>query len=237
VINCVNAKGKKFLSWLLNNKKISNFESIPKIPKMSLFQDKYRVESIRLHGYDYSKNGMYFVTVCTRDRRHLFGKIEKRTMILNQYGIIVEQCWHEISSHYSNFVADEFVVMPDHIHAIIIIKNDMESASVAGTEINIVETGFKPVSTDTPDTPNITRITDCHNNPLPPTKQQNHHGLPEFVRALKTFSARRINELRQTPGINIWQTGYYDHIIHSQNEYKRIKMYIRNNPNNWPLKT
>jgi putative transposase len=129
---------------------------------MSLFHDKYRVESIRLQGYDYSQNGMYFVTVCTNDRECLFGRIDNKKMVLNRYGAIIEQCWNDLPNHYPNFIQDEFVVMPDHIHAIIIINNDMETASVAGTEITVVETGFKPVSTDTTNTTdtNTTDITD-----------------------------------------------------------------------------
>ena len=115
-------------------------ESNPKIPKMSLFQDKYRVESIRLHGYDYSQNGMYFVTVCTNDRVCLFGRIDHKKMVLNQFGLIIEQCWEDLPNHYPNFIQDEFVVMPNHIHAIIIINNHLDPSS-------IVETGFKPVST------------------------------------------------------------------------------------------
>jgi putative transposase len=186
---------------------------------MSLFQNKYRVESIRLHGYDYSQNGMYFVTVCTNDRVYLFGRIDNRKMVLNRYGTIVVQCWNDLPNHYPNIILDEFVVMSNHIHGIIIIDNNLNTSSK-------VETGLKPVSTE------ITQIPDITNGHNPPKNHQNRHGLSEIVRALKTFSSRQINELRHTQGINIWQPGYYDHIIHSQNEYKRIKMYIRNNPNN-----
>ena len=90
---------------------------------MTLFRNKYRVESARLPGWDYSQNGIYFVTVCTHNRELLFGQIENEGMTLNPYGYIVEQCWFDLPNHYSNLVLDAFVVMPNHIHGILIIDN------------------------------------------------------------------------------------------------------------------
>jgi putative transposase len=153
-------------------------------------------QSIRLRGYDYSRPGAYFITVCIQDRKQkLFGDVVGGAMVENDYGKIVCQCWNDLPVHYPHIRLDEFVVMPNHVHGIVVIR---ASASVGA--------GLKPAPTN---------------------------GLPEIVRALKTFSARRINEIRQTPGIPVWQRNYYDHIIRDDKSRYFIRQYIRNNPANW----
>ncbi|PKL72573.1 hypothetical protein CVV26_00995 [Candidatus Kuenenbacteria bacterium HGW-Kuenenbacteria-1] len=77
--------------------------------------------SIRLKEYDYSQNGVYFITICTQNHECLFGKIENEKMILNEYGKIVKKDWLEIPNHFPNIILDKFIVMPNHIHGIIII--------------------------------------------------------------------------------------------------------------------
>ena len=119
--------------------------------------------SIRLKNYDYSQSGMYFVTICVQNGQCLFGQITNGKIILNEYGQTVQMVWNELPQHYSNVQLGEFVVMPNHVHGIIIITNDTDNA--------VVGAGLKPART----------------KPAP---------LPEIVRALKTFSARKINELR-----------------------------------------
>src|ERR1035437_1338664 len=75
--------------------------------------------SIRLKGYDYSQEGMYFITICVQDRECLFGEIVQQIMILNDAGKIAEQCWLSIPEHFPNAILHEYVVMPNHIHGII----------------------------------------------------------------------------------------------------------------------
>ncbi len=162
---------------------------------MTLYRNKYRVETTRLQNWDYASDGRYYITICTKKREQFLGKIEKGVMILNKRGRIVEQCWFDLEKHYHNLRLDAFVIMPNHIHGIMIIDNS-----------TIVETGFKPVST---------------------------HGIFEFVRAFKTFSSRRINELDNTPGRTRWQSRFHDHIIRYEREFIRIQQYIRDNPLSW----
>ena len=81
----------------------------------------HRRKSIRLQGYDYSQAGLYFITLCTHDRRPLFGEIVDRTMVLNTAGRIVEKCWCAIPDHFPRVTLDEFVVMPNHVHGIITV--------------------------------------------------------------------------------------------------------------------
>ena len=88
----------------------------------------------RLEGFDYSQNGYYFVTICTKNRKEYFGQVRDGGMILNQCGEIVRRCWFDLPNHYKNCASDEWIIMPNHIHGIVIIDND-------------VGTGFKPVPT------------------------------------------------------------------------------------------
>ena len=189
---------------------------------MTLYQHKYRIESTRLKGWDYKSNGSYFITICTKDRDHLFGYVENNKMVFNQYGTIVNQCWFDLPNHYQNIRLDAFIVMPDHVHGIIIIDNHNFMDNQYCID---VETGLKPVSTFIPNQSII---------PIDSTNQlSKRHGLFEIVRAFKTFSGRRINELRLSSGKPVWQSRFHDHIIRDENEYFRIRQYIINNPNHY----
>jgi putative transposase len=83
----------------------------------------HKRKSIRLKGYDYSQQGMYFVTVCTHDHHFLFGQIAEERMILNNAGRFANKCWLEIPEHFPHVALDEFIVMPNHIHGIVIIND------------------------------------------------------------------------------------------------------------------
>jgi len=119
-------------------------------------------------------------------------------MLLNEFGQIVTKCWYDLTNHYAEITLDAFIVMPNHIHCIIVINND-------------VGAGFKPAPTD------------------------KRHGLSEIVRAFKAFSSRYINQIRNTPGIPVWQRNYYEHVIRTEKELDQIREYIVNNPIQWEL--
>jgi REP element-mobilizing transposase RayT len=84
------------------------------------------------------------------NRECLFGEIENGKMMPNKYGEILENCWNDLPNHYPNLKLDQFAVMPNHVHGIIIIENDNNTVDYPNT---VVETGLKPVSTETPETP------------------------------------------------------------------------------------
>jgi putative transposase len=90
---------------------------------------KHHRRSIRLKDYDYSQDGAYFVTICVHNRESLFGKIANEKMILNDVGKIAEQCWCEIPQHYPNVILDKYIVMPNHVHGILIIDNPSVGAN------------------------------------------------------------------------------------------------------------
>lgn len=85
------------------------------------FKNKYRIPSARLQGYDYSQIGLYFVTICTKNRFPYFGIIKNGEMQLSKIGTTAYNCWLEIPNHFPHVSLDEFVIMPNHIHGIICI--------------------------------------------------------------------------------------------------------------------
>lgn len=175
-----------------------------------------RRRSLRLKGYDYSRAGAYFVTVCTTDRGPLFGEIVDDALVENPYAKIVRRCWDALPNHYPHVTLDAFVIMPNHVHGIVVL-NDVPDGTVGANRM--VGSGFKPAPTG---------LGNAVETGAPP-----RHGLPEIARALKTYSARGINALRGTPGTAVWQRSYYEHVIRNEHALRRIREYIVSNPRNW----
>ena len=169
--------------------------------------------ALRPRDHDYARAGAYFVTLCAVARRCLFGEVVEGEMRLNAWGRIVQTCLDELPAHYPNLTLDVAVVMPNHVHAIFMLSGDPR----------VVGAGLKPAPTD------LATATD---DPSLGTHAR-VHGLPEIVRALKTFSARQINHDRGTPGATVWQRNYYDHIIRNEAELDRARGYIATNPARW----
>ena len=189
------------------------------------FQGKYRIDSIRLNDFDYSKNGAYFVTICTRNNEYILGNVNNQLMNMTRQGEIVKECWLALPLHYCNCTLDEFIVMPNHVHGVVIINNDIIETSfkqdniVAETGLKpdkvVVETGLKPVSTA--------------------GRVAKPYSLSEIIRGFKTFSARKVNEYQNTRGKPFWQERFYDRIVRNEEELNRIRRYIVENPLKWEL--
>jgi REP element-mobilizing transposase RayT len=364
---------------------------------MTYDPQRHHRRSIRLKGYDYTQPGAYFITICTHGRECLFGEIIDGEMHLNEAGQIVVQTWQDLPNHVPNVQLDAFVVMPNHVHGIIIItdragvvgtgseavRTTMGSGSAAGsvgagsvgagsvgagsepapttttapgsaagsgpttgpgstmgsgpttgpgstmgsgpttgpgstmgsgpttgpgstmgsgpttgpgstmgsgpttgpgsttgsgpttgpgstmgsgpttgpgstmgsgpttgpgstmgsgptagpgptTGSDPVGAGSEPAPTEpAPTEPAPTEPAPTEPAPTEPAPTRSSHGLPEIVRQFKTFSARRINELRGTPGTPVWQRNYYEHIIRDESSLNRIRQYIAENPVRW----
>ena len=116
---------------------------------MKKFRGKYRIDSTRLKGWDYSRAGFYDVTICTKDKRPYFGLILDGEVQLSDIGEIALNCWMEIPEHFHNVGIDEFVVMPNHLHGIVVIcSNDMSSVEtphVASLQPKDGRTQFGPL--------------------------------------------------------------------------------------------
>ena len=177
--------------------------------------------SIRLKGYDYSQAGAYFVTIVAWQREMLFGEIVDRVMNLNRHGYIVRDAWFDLKNHYRHVELGEFVIMPNHVHGIVVLVDDGRGGSSSLGGINLSDETH--AGTDTLPI----------NQTRPYVKPNPRHGLPEIIRAFKSFSAKRINRLRCTDGIPVWQRNYYEHIIRNEREMDNIAKYIETNPLRW----
>lgn len=171
--------------------------------------DKHHRQSIRLKGYDYSQAGAYFVTICTQNRECLFGDIVGGAMRLNDAGQMIRAVWHQIPDHFLNADIDEFIVMPNHFHGIIVINN-------AGAQF----------------------IAPCDRHPTNQNNKEgaiNHAptAVGEIVRAFKARCTHAINQIQNTPGHPVWQRNYYEHVIRSEEGMNRIRQYISENPMGW----
>jgi REP element-mobilizing transposase RayT len=177
--------------------------------------------SIRLKGYDYSQSGLYFVTVCVQKHECLFGKIVDGEMILNEYGKMVEKCLLEIPQHFPNAVLHEFIVMPNHLHAIIELTND-DAATFVGAK------NFSPKTMPTP--VKAKNFSPLPSQPLPEQSLQRPCGtsrtIGSIVRGVKIGVTKQI-------GYSIWQRNYHEHIIRNEQSYQRIANYIINNSTKW----
>jgi putative transposase len=196
------------------------------------FRNKYRVQTTRLFGYDYTRNRAYFITICTQKFTPYFGEIKKGRMNLSETGIIVNDFWFEIPSHFPNAQLDEFIIMPDHIHGIIIIKSKSDS-KLNLNYIN-VETPNLGVSKESTienvkyETPNLVVSTNSM------IKQGNKYWKSNSIGSIINQFKRICTIKVKSCGLDLsWQPRFYDHIIRSDNELDRIRTYIKNNPNNW----
>ena len=173
---------------------------------MTLFKDKYRIESTRLRNWDYRSAGVYFVTICAKNREPVFGSIKDGDMHLSAAGEIAAQCWVAIPAHFAGVELDEFVIMPDHVHGMIVLTN-MVVETLHATSLHATS----PQKT----------MADISPKP---------GALGVVVRSYKSAVSRLVRRA----GVEFaWQERYWDHIVRDDSEFGRIQIYIINNPVKW----
>ncbi len=178
--------------------------------------------SIRLKGYDYTQPGAYFITICTRERAHLFGHVVDGLLELSPYGAIVREEWFKtaIVRPYVRLYDDEFVVMPNHVHGIIWIVGD----AVGTTDVVTLGRGAAALRPCNHDDHGMT--SDAATNVAP-------RSLGAIIRGFKSAVTKRINIARQSPGGVVWQRNYYERIIRNDRALHAIRRYIAQNPRRW----
>lgn len=187
---------------------------------MAYDPDKHHRRSIRLKGYDYAQVGAYFVTLCAEDRECLFGDIVAGEMRLNDFGEMVAETWVWLGAQYPYVELDEWVVMPNHLHGIIVIGDDGRG----GSRTAPTNQSRTAPTIDSRTAPTIGSGT-------APTDKRKPLG--RLIGAFKTVSTKRINLMRGTPGVSLWQRNYYEHIIRDEESLNRIRQYILDNPRCW----
>ena len=182
------------------------------------FKNKYRIPSARLQSWDYSNNGAYFITICTQNRNHFFGKIINQEMQLSEIGKLAQKYWLEIPEHFPFVELGNFVVMPNHFHGILIIdKTNIDSTEPPA----IVETRHCLVSTIV-----------SSNETIGQSRFQNQgkNTISSIVGSYKSIVTKMSRPINPNFG---WQSRFHDHIIRNANAFENIQNYIANNPAKW----
>lgn len=188
------------------------------------YQNRRR-HSVRLKGYDYGQPGAYFITICTHGRECVLGEITEAAAKLSGPGRIVDQCWRALPQYFPDIELDVFAIMPNHVHGIILVTRvgsiPAREGEAFGTNIGSQEGAQIP------------NASPLHLQRLPRGTQNNYLGaiVPNF----KSVSARKINQLRSTLGVPVWQRNYYEHVIRSDVELDHTRKYICDNVVKWKL--
>jgi len=190
---------------------------------MTLYKNKYRVESTRLTGWDYSRNGYYLVTICTKNKIPFFGEIDNGKMVLSEIGKIVEREWLKTERLRDNMQFDTWVIMPNHVHGIVIIDNPTTNQPTVEThgDASLVE--------------------DDHDNSLETHRHASLQveqkiiiqNLSNIIRQFKSVARQCIHKNGYTEFS--WHSRFHEHIIRTEKSLQKIREYIVNNPLKWEL--
>ena len=186
--------------------------NMPMHPNGNDATETHHRRSIRLRGYDYASDGAYFVTLSSFGNQCIFGVIVDGVMRLNDWGRIVEEEWQQSAIIRQEITLDEFIVMPNHLHGIVCITNNVVGAH-----------GMRPLPPCGGETTAGRR---------PPGRQGKTVGA--FVAGYKAAVTKRINRLR-TESAPLWMRNYYERIIRNDQELDAIRQYIANNPLQWHI--
>lgn len=225
------------------------------------FKNKYRIPSARLQSWDYSNNGAYFITICTQNRNHFFGKIINQEMQLSEIGKLAQRYWLEIPEHFPFVALGNFVVMPNHFHGILIIDktnidSNVETRFIASDNNDAIASDNNDViasknndnitlnKTDGFDFEhnNIDDIVDQNETRLIASLQVKSGGFSAdknpmlndtISKTIRWYKGRCTFECRKYDPNFGWQSRFHDHIIRNANAFENIQNYIANNPAKW----
>ena len=192
---------------------------------------KHHRRSIRLKGYDYTQPGAYFVTLVTQGRECLFGEIAAGEMRLNRFGQIAKREWERLSKRFPAVQIDAYVVMPNHVHGIIVIRGRGTAELLTDNDSEILRRAPTWKSIAAADTDNPRRIPtnrEQFGQPVPGS-------IPTIIRSYKSAVTYRVNLIRNSGPAQVWQLNYYDHVVRDEAELNRIRQYISNNPLQWEM--
>ena len=201
------------------------------------FQNKYRIPSNRLRGWDYASSGHYYITIVTAGRNRLFGEIKNGEMILNDLGQIVYDEFFKSFELREELFLGAFVLMPDHLHAIVILdKSKCVDVGARGDGLH------GDVSCGPVETHGRASLPQPQPNPQPPQFQRQPKSISSFVAGFKSSTIKRIDDWIDSNNVAmakfnknnpLWQSNYHDHIIRNETEYRQISDYIIRNPIEW----
>jgi putative transposase len=162
-------------------------------------------QSIRLPRYDYTQEGAYFVTIATHEKKYLFGEVIAGVMELSALGKQADDCWLEIPRHFPNVELPRHVVMPNHVHGIIVLRGKTTVAARPQEASATRESFAGPVQ----------------------------GSLPTIVRSFKSAVSRAARRTLRRPALQIWKRSYFEHVIRNEDDYRKTFQYICENPMRW----
>lgn len=168
---------------------------------------RHHRRSIRLAGHEYSGNRAYYITIRTHGRARPLGRMDGESIRLSALGQIVEDRWRSIPAHHSGVKLDAWIVMPDHVHGVLILERD-DAARRSDADAA------------------------CDDRPRGPPAGS----VGAIVGSFKSGVTKRINFIRSTPGAPFWQRNYYEHVIRNTGALDRIRRYIAGNPLRWEMR-
>ncbi|MEO8238156.1 MAG: transposase [Flavobacterium sp.] len=206
---------------------------------MTLYQDKFKIDSKRLKNWDYSGEAVYFITIVTKNRKCIFGSVIDDKMILNDNGQIIENELLKSMKIRKNWFFYNWVVMPNHIHLLIEIQDNNRSDSNVETHSSA---STPSISTNNIDV-NVAEETHCC-APLQENQNQSKsklsrkpNSISSFVAIFKSVTTKQINDIckdtQQCVSTKIWQSNYHDYIVRNYKTFDKIYQYIKSNPGNW----
>jgi len=169
-----------------------------------------RRKQLRLPGYDYAFPGVYFVTICSAGKVAVFGSVSGESIVLSRAGEIVRAEWIGLAERFARLVLDEFVIMPNHLHGVLAFVGHAGGASPAGGISPATMGGASPGASPSPT-------------------------LFDVIGAFKSISTIKVNKLLGRRGVPLWQRSYYEHIVRTGEDLRKIQRYILEKPLMWSL--
>jgi REP element-mobilizing transposase RayT len=214
---------------------------------MPFDREKHHRRSIRLKGFDYTRGNAYFVTVCSYQRECIFGNVSDGLMVLNEQGKCIEKAWLETAAKRPGIKLDEFIIMPNHFHGIILIVDQCRGTAcrAPGDRGNGLKYSATPgrgtpclcdalINKKNPETLGTARCAPTNELAIERFGRPISGSLPTIIRSFKSAAGKYVNESRRSPGTPVWQRNYYERVIRDHDEFRKMTEYIRFNPINWP---
>ena len=186
----------------------------------------------RLESFDYSKDGLYFVTICTKDKKHFFGEVVDRLMVLDSYGKVVKKCWRDIPKHFENVKLDNFIIMPNHFHGILRIVDPTTHVGNADLRSYKTKQNSKRNADIYSDKTNQNSKRNADLRSLRQDRTKMH--LSKVIHGFKSSVTRCIRK-QYGDFVFQWHKSFYDHIIRGEKSLFNIQQYIQNNPPRWAI--
>lgn len=200
-------------------------------------KQRHNRQSIRLKGYDYSQAGLYFITLCCQNREHFFGYISQQKMHLSDAGKMIQSEWLALPARFPEIHLHEYIVMPNHFHAIIELVGATLVVAQNAEQVNqnsgIQNPEIKTVLPSQGQPRGLSQRSSQSNPPLQPKKTvgdiigaYKSITTVEYIRGVKKHHWKRFDK-------KLWQRNYWEHIIRNETAFNRISNYIKNNPTKW----